>query len=58
VYSAGLNLDDPAAAVSIGAGCKVCERPDCPQRAFPHIGSPLAVTEHTSTDLPYPRILR
>ncbi|MBF6165587.1 DUF2083 domain-containing protein [Streptomyces gardneri] len=58
VYSAGLPLDDPAAAVPIGAGCKVCERPACPQRAFPHIGSPLAVAEHTSTDLPYPRLGR
>ncbi|MGW4089628.1 short-chain fatty acyl-CoA regulator family protein [Nocardia sp. NPDC004750] len=58
VYSAGLQLDDPAASVPIGAGCKVCERPACPQRAFPHIGSPLAVAEHTSTDLPYPRLGR
>ncbi|WP_433657068.1 short-chain fatty acyl-CoA regulator family protein [Nocardia sp. CA-128927] len=56
VYSSGLQLDDPATAVQIGAGCKVCERPSCPQRAFPHIGSPLAVTENTSTDLPYPRV--
>ncbi|WP_330229327.1 short-chain fatty acyl-CoA regulator family protein [Nocardia sp. NBC_00508] len=58
VYSAGLQLDDPAAAVPIGAGCKVCERPACAQRAFPHIGSPLAITEHTSSDLPYPRLGR
>jgi predicted transcriptional regulator/transcriptional regulator with XRE-family HTH domain len=58
VYSAGLQLDDPTASVPIGAGCKVCERPACPQRAFPHIGSPLAVAEHTSTDLPYPRLGR
>ncbi|MBF6230249.1 short-chain fatty acyl-CoA regulator family protein [Nocardia farcinica] len=58
VYSAGLPVDDPAAAVPIGAGCKVCERPACPQRAFPQIGSPLTVSEHTSTDLPYPRLPR
>ncbi len=56
VYSAGLQLDDPATAVPIGAGCKVCERPACAQRAFPNIGSPLAVDENTSTDLPYPRV--
>ncbi|KIA61911.1 short-chain fatty acyl-CoA regulator family protein [Nocardia vulneris] len=56
VYSSGLQLDDPATAVPIGAGCKVCERPACAQRAFPNIGSPLAVDENTSTDLPYPRI--
>ncbi|MFQ6327813.1 short-chain fatty acyl-CoA regulator family protein [Nocardia sp. CWNU-33] len=58
VYSTGLDLDDPTTGVPIGAGCKVCERPSCPQRAFPNIGSPLAVTEHTSTDLPYPRSAR
>ncbi|MBF6182662.1 short-chain fatty acyl-CoA regulator family protein [Nocardia otitidiscaviarum] len=58
VYSQGLQLDDPAAAVPIGAGCKVCERPDCPQRAFPQIGRPLAVSETTCTDLPYPRLPR
>ncbi len=58
VYSSRLRLDDPTATVPIGAGCKVCERPTCAQRAFPHIGSPLAVPEHTSTDLPYPRVGR
>lgn len=54
VYSKGLQLDDPDAAVPIGAGCKVCERPACPQRAFPQIGRPLAISENTSVDLPYP----
>ncbi len=58
VYSGGMQLDDPSTAVPIGAGCKVCERPSCPQRAFPQIGAPLAVSENTSTDLPYPRALR
>ncbi|MFF2086276.1 short-chain fatty acyl-CoA regulator family protein [Nocardia sp. NPDC058176] len=58
VYSQGIQLDDPQVAVPIGAGCKVCERAACPQRAFPQIGRPLAVAEHTSTDLPYPRLPR
>ncbi|WP_336081417.1 short-chain fatty acyl-CoA regulator family protein [Nocardia sp. SSK8] len=58
VYSQGIQLDDPQVAVPIGAGCKVCERPSCPQRAFPQIGRALAVAEHTSTDLPYPRLPR
>ncbi|MBJ7535537.1 DUF2083 domain-containing protein [Rhodomicrobium vannielii ATCC 17100] len=53
VYSKGLDLDDPAAATPIGAGCKVCERPACPQRAFPMIGRPLVVNENRSTFLPY-----
>ncbi len=58
VYARGVPLADPAAAVPIGAGCKVCDRPACPQRAFPQIGTPLAVSEHTSMDLPYPRVIR
>ncbi|MFC4126506.1 short-chain fatty acyl-CoA regulator family protein [Nocardia rhizosphaerae] len=58
VYSQGVQLDDPQVAVPIGAGCKVCERAACPQRAFPQIGRPLTIAEHTSTDLPYPRLPR
>ncbi|GAA5062343.1 short-chain fatty acyl-CoA regulator family protein [Nocardia callitridis] len=58
VYGDNQPLDDPAAAVAIGAGCKICERAACPQRAFPHLGTPLAVTEHTATDLPYPPLPR
>ncbi|MFG1400519.1 short-chain fatty acyl-CoA regulator family protein [Xanthobacter sediminis] len=53
VYSRGLALADPAAATPIGAGCKVCERPACPQRAFPLIGRPLAVDENRSAFTPY-----
>jgi predicted transcriptional regulator/transcriptional regulator with XRE-family HTH domain len=37
VYAKGLDLQDPSAATAIGTGCKVCERRDCPQRAFPSI---------------------
>jgi len=37
VYSKGLELLDPSVATPIGTGCKVCERTDCPQRAFPSI---------------------
>ncbi|PBJ84072.1 Cro/Cl family transcriptional regulator [Lysobacteraceae bacterium NML93-0399] len=35
VYSRGLDLGNPADATPIGPGCKVCERHDCMQRAFP-----------------------
>ncbi|MGL1793245.1 short-chain fatty acyl-CoA regulator family protein, partial [Vibrio parahaemolyticus] len=38
VYARGLDITDPTVATPIGAGCKVCERPACPQRAFPPIG--------------------
>lgn len=54
VYSRGLDLDDPQAPTPIGVGCKVCERPSCPQRAFPPLGRRLAVDENTSRFDPYP----
>ena len=54
VYSTGLDVSDREAAVPIGVGCKVCERPACPQRAFPQIGRALNVDEHHSLFAPYP----
>lgn len=54
IYSVGIDLTDPEAMVPIGAGCKICDRPACPQRAFPYLGRPVHVDPHTSTDLPYP----
>ena len=38
VYSTGVVLDDPTTAVPIGAGCKICNREACTQRAFPYRG--------------------
>lgn len=54
VYSTGLDLDDPAAAIPIGSGCRVCERAECPQRAFPPAGQALAIREERGTFVPYP----
>jgi len=54
VYAKGLNLSDSDAAVPIGVGCKVCERPSCPQRAFPPIGRRTAVDENERRFTPYP----
>jgi XRE family transcriptional regulator, fatty acid utilization regulator len=54
VYSAGIDLTDSEAIVAIGAGCKICDRPSCPQRAFPYLGHPVYVDPHSSTGLPYP----
>lgn len=51
VYAQGLDLN--AAATPIGMGCKVCERAQCPQRAFPYMGAALAVNEHQSRLVPY-----
>ncbi len=53
VYSKGLDLKDASAATPIGAGCRVCERSGCPQRAFPPVGRALAVDENESRFEPY-----
>lgn len=53
VYSRGLDLRNPAAATPIGAGCKICDRPACPQRAFPPAGRPLAADAGVSRFAPY-----
>lgn len=53
VYSRGLDLNDPETATPIGMGCKICERENCPQRAFPYVGSPLEVHENESLINPY-----
>ena len=53
VYSKGIALDDPDAATPIGAGCKVCDREDCPQRAFPALGSHLRINENVRQFAPY-----
>lgn len=53
VYSHGLPVHDPSGAVPIGAGCKICERPDCAQRAFPQLGRALVVDENRAANIPY-----
>ncbi len=52
VYSRGLDLSSDS-ATPIGAGCRVCERDSCPQRAFPALGRALDIDEHRSTVSPY-----
>ncbi|MFM9032899.1 MAG: acetate metabolism transcriptional regulator RamB [Mycobacterium sp.] len=52
VYSRGLDLSSDS-ATPIGAGCRVCERDNCPQRAFPALGHALDIDEHRSTVSPY-----
>lgn len=54
VYSVGIDLTDADATVPIGAGCRICDRPACPQRAFPYVGRPVQVDPQTSSNLPYP----
>lgn len=53
VYARELDLKDPEVATRIGPGCKVCERPACPQRAFPMVGRPLDVSSSEARFAPY-----
>lgn len=53
VYSAGLDLKDPEAIETIGVSCRVCERPDCPQRAFPPLSRRLRIDENSRSAFPY-----
>ena len=46
VYARGIDLDNQSAAVPIGVACRMCERTDCEQRAFPPLLSPLRVDEN------------
>jgi len=53
VYATGMDLSNPAAATPIGAGCKVCDRENCTQRAFPTVGRGLKVDENLRHVAPY-----
>ncbi len=52
VYADGIDLGE-ANATPIGAGCRVCVRSNCPQRAFPPLGKALDISEHRSSVSPY-----
>ncbi len=54
VYAKGLDFSNPDIPTPIGMGCRVCERPQCAQRAFPYIGRELDVNENLSSISPYP----
>lgn len=46
VYADGVNLDAREAVVPVGLTCRLCERMDCEQRAFPPLQHPLKVNAH------------
>jgi predicted transcriptional regulator/DNA-binding XRE family transcriptional regulator len=46
VYSDGIDLDSAHTATPVGVTCRLCERSDCEQRAFPSIRHPLQVDEN------------
>jgi len=45
VYAEGVDLENVGAAIDVGVTCRLCERLDCTQRAFPSIQHPLRVRE-------------
>lgn len=47
VYADGRDLASADAIVPIGPTCRLCDRLDCEQRAFPPVQHPLTVNEHT-----------
>ena len=53
IYSDGLEIGPQASITPIGAGCRVCERVNCTQRAFTPLGATLRVHEHRSSVSPY-----
>jgi len=46
VYADGVALESPGAVVPVGVTCRLCERMDCEQRAFPPLQHPLNVNPH------------
>ena len=46
VYADGVDLENLDAAVPIGTACRLCERTDCRQRAFPPLMQSLGVNEN------------
>ena len=46
VYADGVDLESAEAVVPVGVTCRLCERMDCEQRAFPALQHPLRVNEN------------
>lgn len=51
VYSEGVDINGRPAR--IGVSCRICERNDCPQRAFPPVDRPIWVPGDERTVVPY-----
>jgi predicted transcriptional regulator/transcriptional regulator with XRE-family HTH domain len=49
VYSDGVDLDNLDAATKVGVTCRLCEHPDCEQRAFPSLREPLQIDANVRT---------
>jgi predicted transcriptional regulator len=46
VYADGIDLENREVMVPVGTTCRLCERMDCEQRAFPPLQHPLRVNEN------------
>ncbi len=53
VYGDGLAADAIERATPIGSGCRVCDRDNCVQRAFPALGRPLSIDPNARRFAPY-----
>lgn len=53
VYADGHDPDNDAAVTPIGINCRLCERPDCSERALPPINRRLIVDEHRRDIAPF-----
>ncbi|MEZ5666646.1 MAG: short-chain fatty acyl-CoA regulator family protein [Alphaproteobacteria bacterium] len=53
VYASGLDLDDARSYVKIGVNCRICERVECPQRAFPPIDRAILLDPSRRDAVPY-----
>ncbi|MBI3453955.1 MAG: DUF2083 domain-containing protein [Rhodospirillales bacterium] len=54
VYADGLDLEQLGTATEIGVGCRLCERTDCRQRAFPPLQHRLMIDEKIKGASAYP----
>jgi predicted transcriptional regulator len=53
VYADGFDWRRPRALTPIGVSCRLCDRPDCAQRAFPPVGRRLSVDRNSRGEVPY-----
>ena len=53
VYADGFDASSEAGVTQIGINCRLCERPDCTERALPPINRKLIVDEHRRDIAPF-----
>ena len=53
VYAQGLDTDNRAAFDPIGISCRICDRPNCHQRAVPPLKGVLRIEQNCRGTLPY-----